>query len=83
MIYSVFSTGLAVKWPQDYDHALDKELGSSVNFFRVLFSYLSDSQTLLEHKEEDASYIPLQRNTAPGIYKYIAADGTIQCERLD
>lgn len=82
-IYSIFGGALAVKWPRDYDHSLDEELVSSVNFFRVLFSYLSGTRTLLQHKEPDISYIPLNKNTPSGVYMYIAADGSIQCEKID
>ena len=82
-IYSVFGTQLAVKWPETYDASLDAELGSAVNFFRVLFSWLSDSRVLLEHKEKDRSYIQLEEGAPPGVYEYIAEDGAIQAKKIE
>ncbi len=82
-IYSIFGSHLSIKWPKDYDHSLDGELKSSVNLFRVLFSYLSDSKILLKNKEKDKSYILLNKGAEPGTYEYIADDGTIQCKKVD
>lgn len=55
-LYSMFSSKLAIRWPNsDYKTYADKQR-TSVNLFRVLFRYLSEATSYLHHLEKDASY---------------------------
>lgn len=56
LIQSIFNNLIAIKWNDTLHTEFDKELKSNVNIFRVLFSYLGNDKTLLQHLEEDSSY---------------------------
>lgn len=77
LVYSIFSSALAIRWPENQGPEIDVHFKSSVNLFRILFSYLSENDAYLEHLEEDASFIHLQQIMARGIYKYIDGDGEV------
>ncbi len=74
-LYSMFGANLAVYWPEGVPSAT-KEIRSTVNFFRILFSYLSEDTALLEHLQEDGSYLPILQGARKGIYKVLDSNGT-------
>ncbi|WP_299118709.1 sulfatase-like hydrolase/transferase [uncultured Winogradskyella sp.] len=81
LIKSVFTTALAVKWPNGQEPK-GLEFKSSVNFFRNLFSYLSDEASYLEHLQEDASYLAIKKGAPLGVYKAIDKDNNVIFESI-
>lgn len=55
-IKSIFSSLAAIRWNGHLIDGMDKELKSSVNLFRVLFSVLSENKEVLNHTEDNSSY---------------------------
>ncbi len=47
---------LAIKWGKDYDGRYDKNIKSSANLFRYIFSHLSRNEKLLENRADDDAY---------------------------
>ncbi len=83
LIYSIFSIQMAVKWPDGDAPDASDSLKTSVNLFRVLFSYLGDSPELLDHLEEDVSYIPISKGARRGVYAYIDENGEVVFQKLN
>lgn len=81
LLYSGFSSALAIKWPENMlpDEAL--QFKSSVNLFLNLFAYLSEDYALLNESQEDASYIDIKEGAPKGTYKVIDGDGNIVFEK--
>lgn len=71
LVNSIFSSLLAIKWPHNQVPKYDDKLKTSVNLFRVLFSYLSDDTSYLENLQDDKSYIIIRRKAPTGVYEYI------------
>tara|TARA_R110002072_G_scaffold18623_1_gene69498 strand:+ start:17034 stop:18506 length:1473 start_codon:yes stop_codon:yes gene_type:complete len=82
LLYSGFSTQMAIRWPEGTKNFYTDQLKTNVNFFRVLFSHLANNPAYLEHLEEDASFVTIQKGAAKGVYKCIDDDGTIVFEKL-
>ncbi|GAA3639253.1 hypothetical protein GCM10022397_25880 [Flavivirga jejuensis] len=76
IIYSIFTSQLAIKWP-DTAPDYDDKIKTSVNLFRVLFSYLSQDESYLKHLEDDKSFIQIERGAPFGVYEYINEKGDI------
>ncbi|WP_417874049.1 sulfatase-like hydrolase/transferase [Xanthomarina gelatinilytica] len=55
-IHSIYSTLAAIKWNGHLEAGMDAELKSNVNFFRVLFTVLSENPEYLKYLEDDSSY---------------------------
>ena len=83
IINSTFGSMLAIRWPNNQVPQESQYLKSSVNVFRILFSYLGSNQKYLEHLQEDKSYIILNSGAEPGVYEYIASDGSIVCNKVE
>ena len=81
LIYSIFSSQLAILWPKNEKPDYDKELKSPVNLFRILFSHLADDKSLLKHLQPNESYIVLTDKNNNGIYKYIDEKGKISFKK--
>ena len=81
LIRSIFSTALAIKWPEDVS-GFDDHLKTNVNVFRVLFSYLSDDKAYLEMMQENSSYRPIVEGAPFGIYRLINENGAIVFENF-
>ena len=47
---------LAIKWGKDYDGRYDKNIKSSANLFRYIFSYLAGNEKLLYSKPDDDAF---------------------------
>lgn len=80
-VYSIFSSQLSILWPEDAS-AYDAGLDSSVNVFRVLFSFLSENKNYLSHLEKDESFVVLRDSEFEGVFKYISDDGSVSFEPL-
>ena len=76
IIYSIFTSALAIKWPYETP-VFDNELNTSVNLFRVLFSYLSDNESYLNYLEDDKSYTIIREGAPFGVYEYIDEKGKV------
>ena len=76
LLYSVFSSNLAIHWPDGQKRG-EEHLKSAVNLFRVLFSYLGNDSKLLEHTEENASFVVIKKEAPTGVYKCIDNEGKI------
>jgi len=83
IIYSIFSSILAIHWPNNEVPYYDEKLKTPVNLFRIVFAYLSRNEGYLEHLQPDESIIVLKQNTEPGIYKYINPAGNIILEKIE
>ncbi|OZV69024.1 hypothetical protein CA834_06060 [Winogradskyella aurantia] len=68
--FSMFSSLLAIKWPEN-PNQYDKDLKTSVNLFRTLFTYLSEDKSLLRNLQDDRSYLAVDKNAPLGIYVVI------------
>jgi hypothetical protein len=76
----VFSSALAIKWPNNDVPEYDDRLKSSVNLFRVLFSYLSEEDSYLQHLQEDKSYLIIEEGAPNGVYEVIDEAGAVNFE---
>ena len=68
--FSMFSSLLAIKWPEKLNE-YDKKLESSVNLFRTVFSVLSEDKSLLLSPQSDESYLTINEGAELGIYEVI------------
>ncbi len=83
LLYSAFSSALAIKWPENILPEENTQFKTSVNLFINLFAYLSDDYSLLNEYQEDASYIEIKEGAPQGIYKVIDGEGNIVFEKHD
>lgn len=81
LIYSVFSSTLAIHWPNNDIPKYDTSLKSAVNVFRILFSYLGNDERLLQNLQPDESFVILKDIEPPGVYKYIDQSGEITLKK--
>lgn len=81
LLYSGFSTALAIKWPENKVPDEKLQFKSAVNLFINLFAYLSEDYSLTSYTNEDASYVEIKEGAPPGIYKVIDKDGNIVFEK--
>lgn len=77
LLYSIYSANLAIHWPETTNLEEELPFKSGVNFFRVLISYLSNDQKLLEDQENDGSYAVIKEGASPAIYQVIDSDGNV------
>ena len=75
VINSMFSSILAIKWPNNMAPKFDTELKTSVNLFRILFSHLAEDESYLDNLQENKSYIIIRKGAPTGIYEYIDESG--------
>lgn len=76
LIYSIFGSMLAIRWPDKNDIS-KVPINSSVNVFRTVFSYLSEENRYLEATERDESYLIIKEGATPGIYQLIDHNGNV------
>lgn len=81
-LYSAFSTQMAIRWPEGTTNFYQNELKTNVNFFRVLFSELSNQPEYLQHLEEDTSFVTIEKGASNGVYTCIDANGNIVFEKI-
>ncbi len=80
LIYSMFSSLLAIKWPAEAP-AYDNRFKSSVNVFRILTSYLTEDPKYLDNLQPDESFVIINKEAPKGIYKYIDDEGNSTFEK--
>jgi hypothetical protein len=83
LIYSMFSSQLSIHWPEGKAPEVDGSITTAVNLFRVVFSYLCDDTSFLDHLEDDGSYVILKEGAPKGVYRYIDDGGNIVCEKQE
>jgi hypothetical protein len=83
IIFSIFGSILAIHWPNNEPPEFDAQLKSSVNVFRIIFSYLSEDDSYLLNLQEDSSFGVLKNGAPEGIYKYIDNTGKIVFEKRE
>ena len=76
-LYSIFSSVLSIKWPNNEVPKYDEQLNSAVNLFRVIFSYLSEDTSYLKHLENDSSYGLIIKGAPKGVYEFIDDKGSV------
>ena len=81
IVYSIFTSILAIHWPNGIAPDFDTSFSSSVNVFRILFSYLSDNETYLQNLQPNESYVILKDKEFSGVYQYIDENGNITLEK--
>ncbi|MBE9489785.1 MAG: hypothetical protein IMY67_05780, partial [Bacteroidetes bacterium] len=77
IIYSIFTSTLAIHWPNGIAPEYDTSFKTAVNVFRIVFSYLSEDESYLSNLQEDGSYVVINKEAPKGIYKYIDNNGKI------
>lgn len=60
---SIYSSLAAIKWNGNLKEGMDSEMKTTVNFFRILFSVLSENPEYLKHLEPNSGY-----NLYPGFF---------------
>lgn len=81
LVMSVFTAVLAVKWPDSTPPHYEKKLETSVNLFRILFTYLSDDEKYLKNLEANESYIIINKGAKFGSYLRIDNSGNVVFKR--
>lgn len=76
LVYSIFTSALAIKWPNGVPQ-FDDKLRSNVNLFRVLISYLSDEESYLSNLQDDKSYTIIREGAPFGVYELINDEGDV------
>jgi Sulfatase len=76
IIYSIFTTALAIKWTDEVP-LFDDKLKTNVNLFRILFSYLSKNEIYLKHLQDDKSFMLINKGAPKGVYEYIDVNNNI------
>lgn len=76
LVYTIFTSSLAIKWP-DQAPVFEDKLKTNVNLFRILFSYLSDNESYLNNLQEDKSYNIIEEGAPFGVYERINEQGEI------
>lgn len=71
LLNSIFGAKLAIKWSDKQHIEYDGTLRTSVNLFRVLFSYLSEDKSLLDKLQPDVSYNNYNSSDKTKIYTAI------------
>lgn len=69
LLNSIFGAKLAIKWNNPIHKEYDVKLKTSVNLFRVLFSYLSEDKLLLDNLQPNASYNEYDVTNLKKVYK--------------
>ncbi len=82
LLHSAFSVIFAVRWPNNESYTEDANFKSSVNAFRVLFSYLAENKSYLEHLEDDGSYVKIKEGSQETEYKVLDKNGDVVFEKL-
>ncbi|MBT8261708.1 MAG: hypothetical protein KJO05_02730 [Bacteroidia bacterium] len=77
IIYSIFSSQLSIHWPEGEAPEVDKSISTAINLFRVVFSYLCDDPSFIDHLQDDGSYVILNKDAPQGIYQYIDDNGKV------
>lgn len=82
-IHSMFSAQLSIRWPNGRAPEIGQEFRSTVNVFRILFSFLSEDQKYLQHLQADDSYMIIYEGAPKGVYKLLDGDGNVSFEKVE
>jgi hypothetical protein len=82
VIYSLFSSTLAIHWPNGIAPHFDDLFKSNVNVFRILFAYLGEEEKYLDNLQENGSYIVINKKAPKGIYQYINDSGKVTFKKV-
>lgn len=82
LIYSMFSAQLSIKSPYSIPEKYKGEFVSSINVFRVLFSFLANNDSYLNNVQENASYMIIKKGAPSGVYKYLNEKGEVVFEKV-
>ncbi|MCB0468975.1 MAG: sulfatase-like hydrolase/transferase, partial [Aequorivita sp.] len=77
LVNSIFSSILAIHWPNGEAPKFDNKLKTSVNLFRILTSYLSENDLYLANLQPDESYIIIYYGATQGTYQYLDGEGNV------
>lgn len=83
LMNSIFTSALAIKWPNGESPEFDSELRSSVNLFRILFAYLGDDNSYLSNLQEDNSYLIIRKGAPNGVYQVLNTDDEVLFDNID
>ncbi len=76
--FSIFSSILSIHWPNgNAPEYYDVKLKTSVNTFRIIFSFLSENSKYLNHLQNDSSYGVIIKGAPKGVYELIDENGKI------
>jgi len=76
LLYSIFGAKLAIKWNDERHAEYDVNLKTSVNLFRVIFSYLSEDKRLLKNLQPNTSYNCYDSSDFTKVYLAIDENGS-------
>ncbi len=76
-VNSIFSSILAIHWPNDKAPEFDDKFKTSVNLFRILTSYLSENDSYLVNLQPDESYMIVDNVSPRGVYQYLDTNGNV------
>ena len=82
LIRSIFTAALAIKWPNGEVPNYDDQLKTNVNLFRILITYLSQDESLLDNLQSNTSYTVLEEGAPFGVYEYINENDGIVFEKI-
>lgn len=83
LIHSMFSAQLSIRWPGGAAPQFDDRFKTSVNVFRVLFSYLSEDQKYLQHLQPDESYMIIYQGAPKGVYTLLDGAGEVRFQKIE
>src|SRR5690606_22793468 len=66
-IFSIFSSMLSIHWPNGQEPEFNYKFKTSVNVFRIIFSYLGEDTTYLNNLQEDISYGYITEKAPKGV----------------
>ena len=82
-IYSIFGSNLSIKWPNNKAPEFDNQLKTTVNVFRILFSYLGEDKKYLDNLQSDSSYSLIFYDAPTGPYECINEAGDVRFVKYD
>lgn len=82
-ITSIFSSLLAIKWPEQNPPQFDRDIKTTVNLFRFIFAYLGEDPQLLEHLQPNQSYLKISENNSWDVYECIDEQGNVGFKEME
>ncbi len=83
LVKSIYASIMAIKWPENKAPDFDNKIQTSVNIFRILFSYLSENEDYLNYLQPDKSYMIIDKGAPFGVYEYLNDKGHIVFEKVE
>jgi len=77
IVNSIFTSTLAIHWPDNKAPVFDNNFKSAINVFRILFSYLGEEEKYLKNLQPDESFVILKDVKPEGVYKYLDQSGKV------